>query len=1061
MLLTKIATTRIFHGNSGYGNGGQKTHRDSHFVLGSTTIPDREPARDFPTESRDLDMSTSPGSENVGIEDRGPAVFAVTTATLVLATTFVVARLVCRQFIVKNISWDDRIIILAWFIAFGLSFTINFGARKGLGRHDADIHDEDWGTLRRCEYVFSVLYNPALMATKTSILIFYLRISRNTQKILRLASWVTLGIVNVAGTVLTFMNIFQCRPINAAWSVWEDDSKCIPLLTEFICASPVNIVTDLAILALPIPVLTGMRLPPRQKTILVLTFGLGIFVTIVDVVRIYYLQQAIWSAPTSPTNDPHSKFGQQEFAFNASLSLMWSAVEVNVGMTCACIPTLKPLIIKILPAMIMDPRGSNGLSTEAKERDSMMVPNGRNSGIGASPVLSDQRVSLSPPSEARTWDSPGSRGGDYRRSGMLDVGPPHLASETQTSIDEHRRSTLHTLSNSMSHLSRQESAVYFGFVNMAKPKSMLRCSVSESWKYCTAVTVLFLLWGMSYGFLSALNNAVLLMIGMSTVQSLGLTSMYFGCGYFFGPLLVGEWILRRDEHHRTPSKRRKGKEGIGGFKVTFMVGLCFYGVGTIVFWPSAVTQSFGGLMLSHFVVGFGLSILETGANTFLVLCGPPEYADLRLMLAQTVQGIGSVIATVLATKVFFAGLEPESNWNSMTLINVQWTYLAITLACVILALFFYYMPLPEVSDSELDRTSKRLPVDPQKRSIGGFQLRTWTLLLAVVGLWTYMAAQEGASIFFRQLLASSLPAEKKQGANTSLDDERSLTNDKLPGLVMSIPDYLLIAQSGFAVSRFILAVILYKGLSNPRLPRPRTLLAICVSLSAIFALLSVVVRPSSPNLRAIPVILLYFTEGPCWPLIFSLGLRGQGRRTKRAAAFITMGGSGPAFFPFVMYAIIKRTDSVQLAYVVVAVLQFVTGVYPLFLMAMRDARSIVDPVVDNNGSTGRNGGQSNSNSNDDEEEEEESGPNGNGNGNGNGDGNGTVENVDEETPVAQLLRERHRKSRQSVTWAPGEKVAEYLKKLPGGFQKDTLVTAESTTTGESSAREEGKKLPAV
>jgi len=103
-------------------------------------------------------MSTSLASGNAGIEDRGPAVFAVTTTTLALATTFVTARLICRKFIVKNISWDDRIIVLAWFIAFGLSFTINFASRKGLGRHDADIHEKDWGALRRSEYVFSVLY---------------------------------------------------------------------------------------------------------------------------------------------------------------------------------------------------------------------------------------------------------------------------------------------------------------------------------------------------------------------------------------------------------------------------------------------------------------------------------------------------------------------------------------------------------------------------------------------------------------------------------------------------------------------------------------------------------------------------------------------------------------------------------------------------------------------------------------------------------------------------------------------------------------------------------------
>ena len=40
------------------------------------------------------------------------------------------------------------------------------------------------------------------------------------------------------------------------------------------------------------PVLKGMRLPQKQKIILYVTFGFGIFVTAVDVVRISYLQQA-------------------------------------------------------------------------------------------------------------------------------------------------------------------------------------------------------------------------------------------------------------------------------------------------------------------------------------------------------------------------------------------------------------------------------------------------------------------------------------------------------------------------------------------------------------------------------------------------------------------------------------------------------------------------------------------------------------------------------------------------------------------------------------------------
>ncbi|PBP15302.1 MFS general substrate transporter [Diplocarpon rosae] len=78
-----------------------------------------------------------------------------------------------------------------------MSCAIDLGARRGLGRHEVDIPQSWIGALRGSQYAFTILYNPALMATKTSILIFYLRISRNTQNMLRIASYVTLAIVNV------------------------------------------------------------------------------------------------------------------------------------------------------------------------------------------------------------------------------------------------------------------------------------------------------------------------------------------------------------------------------------------------------------------------------------------------------------------------------------------------------------------------------------------------------------------------------------------------------------------------------------------------------------------------------------------------------------------------------------------------------------------------------------------------------------------------------------------------------------------------------------------------
>jgi fucose permease len=467
--------------------------------------------------------------------------------------------------------------------------------------------------------------------------------------------------------------------------------------------------------------------------------------------------------------------------------------------------------------------------------------------------------------------------------------------------------------------------------------------------------VLFFLWGFSYGLLNTLNDAVAAVADITLAQTLGLTSVYFGGGYFFGPLLVGEWLLRHNEHRRlrkhpeTVGEAAGLTDAIGGFKTTFVVGLLIYGTGTIMFWPSAVLASFAGFMISNFVVGFGLGVLETAANPFLALCGPPGFEAMRLLLAQGVQGIGSVLSGLLAQRVFSiaapasSSTSPSAGTNSLTLLDVQWTYLAITLLCVLLALTFYYMPLPEVSDDELENATDRLPVEPKKRSLAGLSLRTVALSLAVTAQWTYVAGQESMSIFFGELMTPPPPSPNTSGAGGGEEEEEAG-----PGLALSLANYLLIAHTAFALSRFVAGALAYltarhsSSRANKYLPNPRTLLLVCVVAAIALAIVIVAFRPTHhPDSAFVPVVLFFLAEGPLWPLIFALGLLGQGKRTKRAAAYLTMGASGPLFWPFVIYAIMDRPGGdVRTAFIVVVALLLVTLPYPLFLFLSGDGRKM-------------------------------------------------------------------------------------------------------------------------
>ena len=192
------------------------------------------------------------------------------------------------------------------------------------------------------------------MATKTSICLFYLTLSKN-QKVFRWTTIWTLVVVNVAGLALTFLNLFQCRPVGAAFADSSEstgDTHCIDIVTLYLSSAPVNIITDLAILFLPMPILTSMKLPRNEKIILVATFSFGAFVAVVDVVRIAYLESAALARLQDKGINSPATAQQGDYSWIASLSFMWSAVEVHVGIICACVPGIKPLAAKLLPSLL-------------------------------------------------------------------------------------------------------------------------------------------------------------------------------------------------------------------------------------------------------------------------------------------------------------------------------------------------------------------------------------------------------------------------------------------------------------------------------------------------------------------------------------------------------------------------------------------------------------------------------------------------------------------------------------------------------------------------------------
>ncbi|KAI1076007.1 glucose galactose transporter [Whalleya microplaca] len=380
------------------------------------------------------------------------------------------------------------------------------------------------------------------------------------------------------------------------------------------------------------------------------------------------------------------------------------------------------------------------------------------------------------------------------------------------------------------------------------------------------VTILFFLWGFAYGLLDVLNSHFKSLLDISFAQASGLSAAYFGA-YFICPPTISGWTLRR-----------------WGFRITFMSGLAVLAIGCLLFWPSGVRQSFGGFCGSMFVVGAGLSTLETAADPFLAICGPPKYSEIRLNLAQAVQGIGSFVAPLLAAKVFFANTVDTGEG----LRNVQWVYLGVAGFVALLIVLFFLAPMPEITDADMN---------VQETEIGEYDpgplRKQYNLFLAVWSQFCYVGAQVAVANYFIPFCVE---------AGRAKEDASNL---------------LAVGQGLYALNRFMMMPAF----------KPRYILATYLGLCFIFVVPAITTGGTTSI--AMLILVLCF-ESACFATIFTLGLRGLGRHTKFGGSLLVAAISGGMVFPPMTGAVVDRVNA-HTAMVIPMMGYVLAWIYPLYV----------------------------------------------------------------------------------------------------------------------------------
>jgi FHS family L-fucose permease-like MFS transporter len=353
------------------------------------------------------------------------------------------------------------------------------------------------------------------------------------------------------------------------------------------------------------------------------------------------------------------------------------------------------------------------------------------------------------------------------------------------------------------------------------------------------ITSLFFLWGFAHGCLDVLNKHFQELLNMSKAKSAFVQFVFYG-GYFFMAIPAG-LIMQRV-----------------GYKKGIIFGLLLFAAGAFLMLPATLIQTFGAFLFCLFVIACGLTCLETAANPYTTVLGPPEFGERRINFSQSFNGLGWIAGPLVGGMLIFSGGGDANRFSSIAL-----PYMLIGTLVLIVALMFWRIKFPAIKEESHN---------DENESSGSLKdlLKYPHFILAVIAQFLYVAAQTGVNSFFINYVTEEIP---------------TLTNQQAAQI-------LGIGGMGlFWLGRFTGSTIFM------RIVRPNRLLALYATVNVITMALVVA------GLGWTSVVALfstYFFMSVMFPTIFALGIKGLGPLTKKGSSLLVMSIVGGAIFPVIM-----------------------------------------------------------------------------------------------------------------------------------------------------------------
>ncbi|KAF2630607.1 hypothetical protein BU25DRAFT_407898 [Macroventuria anomochaeta] len=274
-------------------------------------------------------------------QSRQPQMIIGNIVVQAVGSLFFFARAYSRVAIIKAWRGEDYILMLAWVFCTGYSVCQYGQIDNGAGRHAIATSMENPQapiTSQKYAYAAQIILLPALALSKLSICLTYLRIFY-TDKRGRYMIQALMVLLFLLIVPFMFEVAFQCRPIHVYWTEGRPAAKCLQDLPGFLLSGSLNIVVDVALMAIVLPRVLELQLHQRQKWALTGIVLLGSLAVVAGIVRMVRVSGSITMPNFEPSWD----------SYDVSI---WTSTEIYVSLLCASAPGVKPAVVKILPKLL-------------------------------------------------------------------------------------------------------------------------------------------------------------------------------------------------------------------------------------------------------------------------------------------------------------------------------------------------------------------------------------------------------------------------------------------------------------------------------------------------------------------------------------------------------------------------------------------------------------------------------------------------------------------------------------------------------------------------------------